>query len=381
MHISIFLSIVLTAYGGIHYFLYNWLVRMAGPSRFLLWVLRLVFLCLAASFPLTRTISHYDSSPSFYAFNLIAYTWMGLCIYFFFLALLLDLLRGILWIIPSAPRPFADRSLFWRRVLIFCVAAGVLAIGSYAVREARNPGVTRVDIPLRGLPPEMNGFTLVQISDVHYGILTRNGRLAKIVEGINELHPDVVVITGDLVDRSVSNMEEMAIPLSRLQGRLGVFAVLGNHEYMAGVGRVSSILRKSGIVLLRNRVQELPGGLQILGIDDPTGSRRMGEPAQDFERILSSVNPQKPSILLYHQPIRFEKAASCGIGLQLSGHTHGGQLFPFLYISRMFYPLTPGLHQIEKSFLYVSRGVGTWGPPMRLASPPEIVLVRLIVQP
>jgi hypothetical protein len=276
-----------------------------------------------------------------------------------------------------SPKISIQSSLSYRRVLVACIAAAVAGIGGIALQEACNLGVTRLDVPLRGLLPDMDGFSLVQISDVHYGMLTENGRLSKIVDRVNELQPDVVVITGDLVDEGVSHMEEMAIPLSPLRARHGIFAVTGNHEYYAGVDRAVSIMRAAGIKVLRNEVRVVWGRLQILGIDDPTGSRRLGNPTPDFEKLLSHLTPNEPSILLYHQPIHFEKASSSGVGLQLSGHTHAGQLFPIRYISRMIYPFTPGLHQIGESHLYVSQGVGTWGPPMRLMSPPELVYIRL----
>jgi predicted MPP superfamily phosphohydrolase len=172
-------------------------------------------------------------------------------------------------------------------------------------------------------------------------------------------------------------MEEMKVPLSGLRSRHGVFAVTGNHEYYAGVDRAVAIMKAANIKVLRNEILALPGGLQILGIDDLTGSRRMGQGTPDFDRLVSSLDHQKPSILLYHQPIMFEKIASCGIGLQLSGHTHGGQLFPVIYISKMIYPRTPGLHKIGDIYLYVSWGIGTWGPPMRFKAPPELVFIRL----
>jgi hypothetical protein len=208
-------------------------------------------------------------------------------------------------------------------------------------------------------------------------MLTRNQELSRILARINDLQPDMVAITGDLVDESVSHMEEMRVPLSRIKSRHGVFAVTGNHEYYAGVDRAVAIMKAANIKVLRNEILALPGGLQILGIDDLTGSRRMGQGTPDFDRLVSSLNHQKPSILLYHQPIMFEKIASCGIGLQLSGHTHGGQLFPVIYISKMIYPRTPGLHKIGDIYLYVSWGIGTWGPPMRFKAPPELVFIRL----
>jgi len=169
----------------------------------------------------------------------------------------------------------------------------------------------------------------------------------------------------------------MALPLSRLQSRQGVWAVTGNHEYYAGLERAISIMKKANIQVLRNEIKVLPGGLQLLGIDDPSGSRRIGNPVPDYEQLISRLDPRLPSILLFHQPIQFKVANPFGPGLQLSGHTHGGQLFPIIFISKLIYPLTPGLHKFGDSHLYVSRGVGTAGPPMRLGAPPELVFIRL----
>jgi predicted MPP superfamily phosphohydrolase len=223
----------------------------------------------------------------------------------------------------------------------------------------------------------MEGLTVLQVSDVHYGMLVENGRLSAIIARINELNPDIVVITGDLVDESVSHMERMADPLSKLKSRLGVFAIMGNHEYYAGVDRVVTIMEGAGIRVLRNAVIVFPGGLQLLGVDDPTGARRVGAPVADFDRLVSLLDPRKPSILLCHQPQNFEQAARAGVGLQLSGHTHGSQVFPLRPISHVLFAHLRGLYSQGNSYMYVSRGVGTGGPPMRLGSPPELVYIRL----
>jgi predicted MPP superfamily phosphohydrolase len=232
-------------------------------------------------------------------------------------------------------------------------------------------------IPLRRLPATLEGLTVVQISDVHYGMLHENGRLSDIVNRVNGLDPDLIVITGDLVDAAVSHMEEMEGPLAKFRSRLGVIAIMGNHEFFSGVDRIDAIMRRAGIEVLRNEMKTLPGGLQILGIDDPTGHRRMGLAKPDFDGLLQRVDREKPSILLYHQPIRFDEVAASGVGLQLSGHTHGPQLFPMIPLASLFYPRYRGLYREEESFLYVSRGVGTGGPPMRLGSSPELVYIRL----
>ena len=172
-------------------------------------------------------------------------------------------------------------------------------------------------------------------------------------------------------------MEEMALPLANLKSRLGVMAIMGNHEFFAGVDRAETIMRRAGIQVLRNEIKVLPGGLQILGVDDPTVYRRRGLPQPDFDGLVKRLDPEKPSILLYHQPLHFEEVAASGMGLQLSGHVHGPQLLPMVPFARLFYSHLRGLSHVGESYLYVSRGVGTGGPPMRLGSPPELVYIRL----
>ena len=374
---AIFFPVVTLLYGAAHYYIYSWFVRLVGPPKKVRRILFYVFIFLVASFPAGKILGWRNFNAFNYWLNLIAAVWMGHAFYFFLFALASDLLIILAKITGLGRKRRARNPLFYKRALAAVVAGGVLIIGGYALLEARSCRVTRLEIPLRGLPPDLDGFSIVQVSDIHYGMLTGNQELSRILGRVNDLQPDMVAITGDLVDESVSHMEEMRVPLSRIKSRHGVFAVTGNHEYYAGVDRAAAIMKAANIRVLRNEVQVLPGGLQILGIDDPSGSKRMGRPAPDFQRLVSGIDPQKPCILLYHQPIRFETTASMGIGLQLSGHTHGGQLFPVIYISERIYPRTPGLHKIGDSYLYVSWGVGTWGPPMRFIAPPELVYIRL----
>ena len=209
------------------------------------------------------------------------------------------------------------------------------------------------------------------------GCCKRTEGFPSIVKRVNDLRPDLVVITGDLVDEAVAHMEEMAVPLASLKSRFGVVAIMGNHEFFAGADRVERIMRQAGVQVLRNEVKVLPGGLQLLGIDDPTFYRRAGLPLPDFDKLLKRLAAEKPSILLYHQPRHFEEAAAAGVGLQLSGHIHGPQFLPMIPLVRFLYPRFRGLYHIEDSYLYVNRGIGTGGPPMRLGSPPELAHIIL----
>ena len=358
-------------------YLYKWFMRMARPPARMRISIRLAFILLVVLFPVSKLLGRHDFNSFSQLLNFVSSIWMGLTLYSCVLAMGSDLLFVLFRRLDFSFKFFRVPSLFHRRLVAGCMAAGVLAIGGYSFWEARNIEITRLEIPLRNLPPDLDGISLVQLSDVHYGMLNENGRLSDIVRRVNALDPDFVVITGDLVDEGVAHMEEMAGPLSNLKARLGVFAVTGNHEFFSSVDRTVAIMEQAGIRVLRNETAVLPGGLQILGIDDPTVWRRTGKPLPDFDNLIAGLDPDKPSLLLYHQPVHFDKVASCGVGLQLSGHTHGPQLLPMRPLAWLFFPRTRGLFQVGESRLYVSRGVGTGGPPMRHGSFPELVYIRL----
>ncbi len=360
-----------------NFYLYNWIVRLTQPSA---WVRRAILfglLFLLVLFPVSRVWATHDFNSLNRFITFLASSWMGFSFLLVLCAAGTDLVRFFLRRAGLSPKIALSRVLYYRRVLAATSIMVCLVIGGYAFWEARNIRVTRIEIPLRHLPPDLDGLSVVHLSDVHYGMLHENGRLSDLVRRVNELRPDLVVFTGDLVDAKVSHMEEMAGPLSGLKARQGLFAVMGNHEFFAGASRAEAIMRQAGIQVLRDTIEVLPGGLQILGIDDPGIARRSGHPLPDFEGLIKTLDPGKPSILLYHQPLHFEQSAATGVGLQLSGHVHGPQLLPMVPLARIFYPRMQGLFRLDDSYLYVSRGVGTGGPPMRLASPPEIVHITL----
>ena len=359
-----------------NFYLYNWIVRLTQPSAGVRRAILSGFFLLIALFPVSKIWAAHDFNSLNRVITFLASSWIGISFLLVLCAAGTDLARFILRMTGLSPKVPLSRILHYRRVLVAASVTGCLAMGGYGFWEARQVEVTRVEVPLRHLPPHLDGLSIVHLSDVHYGMLHENGRLSDLVRRVNELQPDLVVFTGDLVDAAVSHMEEMAGPLSGLKASLGLFAVMGNHEFFAGASRAEAIMRQAGIQVLRNEVQVLPGGLQILGIDDPAVARSGGR-LPDFERLIQDLDPGQPSIFLYHQPIRFEAGAAGKVGLQLSGHIHGPQLLPMVPLVWLFYARMQGLFRLEESFLYVSRGLGTGGPPMRLGSPPEIVHIRL----
>jgi predicted MPP superfamily phosphohydrolase len=234
-------------------------------------------------------------------------------------------------------------------------------------------------IPLPGLPSPLDGFTLVQITDLHAGPFMREKDIQGYVRRANALRPDLVVLTGDLVHSSPRFIDPCVRALSDLRARLGVFACLGNHEYWVGVEAVRSALEGAGILLLVNEGRVLRVGgypLNLAALDD----LRFGRP--NFELALSGLEPGAPTLLLSHRPEVFPEAARRGVGLTLAGHYHGGQIqFRVLGLSitpaRLFTPYVEGLFRLGGSLLYVSRGLGTTGTPVRIGARPELTVIRL----
>lgn len=248
------------------------------------------------------------------------------------------------------------------------ILATVAAISLYALVNGMMVRVKRVDIPF---PKIAKPVTLAHLSDIHVGTIHNSGYLKRIVEKTNRLDPDMVMITGDFFDGLGPVNEHTVAPLTRLQAR--TYFVMGNHEKYEDMDKVGRILAHTGITVLRNSV-DVHQGIQIVGIDYPEKEGQKDNPV--LKEIF--LDPARPSILLYHVPAGLSDAAAAGIDLQLSGHTHNGQIFPFNYLARLFYPKVKGLYRIGDMSLYVSPGTGTWGPPMRLGSSNEITLITLV---
>ncbi len=222
----------------------------------------------------------------------------------------------------------------------------------------------------------MNGLTLVQLTDVHVGPTIGRAFIETIVAHTNALHPDVIAITGDLVDGSVAELADAVAPLGQLRARHGVYFVTGNHEYFSGATPWIAELTRLGIRCLRNERVSIGDGaasFELAGVDDHSGARS-GEDGhgEDLPRALANLDPEREVVLMAHQPRSVFAASRFGVGLQISGHTHGGQLWPFSYLVRLQQPFLAGLHRHGDTQIYVSRGTGYWGPPMRLGAPAEI---------
>ncbi|MCM1944047.1 metallophosphoesterase [Streptomyces sp. G2] len=275
---------------------------------------------------------------------------------------------------PVAPE--VSRRLFVARVVggaAAAAAAGTVANGAYGV--LRGPKVKRVTVPLAKLPRAAHGYRIAVVSDIHLGPILGRAHSQRIVDAINATQPDLIAVVGDLVDGTVENLGPAAEPLARLRARHGSFFVTGNHEYFSGADAWVDHVRELGMRPLRNERLEIPAGFDLAGVDDVAGESEGQGP--DFARALGDRDRSRAAVLLAHQPVVIDDAVAHGVDLQLSGHTHGGQLWPGNLLAGLANPTVAGLERYGDTQLYVSRGAGAWGPPVRVGAPSDITVVQL----
>jgi predicted MPP superfamily phosphohydrolase len=296
----------------------------------------------------------------------------------FVFTLLRDLI--LLAAIVSLPGRYVHLLLSATALLAVALAGWVTMVGFAGAR--RRARIVTVNVPLANLPSALQGFTIAQISDVHIGAQIKESYVAAIVEAVNGLNADLVAVTGDLVDGSVRDLAPHIAPLGRLKARHGAFAVTGNHEYYSGERAWTAEFRRLGLRVLLNEhvvVRHRGAPLVIAGVTDY--SAHHFDPAQRSDPMAALAGAPEDAavkILLAHQPRSSTAAAGAGFDLQLSGHTHGGQFWPWNLFVRFQQPFTAGLHRLNHLWVYISRGTGYWGPPNRFGAPSEITLLRLV---
>jgi predicted MPP superfamily phosphohydrolase len=272
-----------------------------------------------------------------------------------------------------------DRRVAMSRLFAGGIALTGTTLGTVAVGKAiAGFSITEVEIELSKLPRAFDGFKIVQLSDVHVGPTIGRAFVEQMVQAANSLDADVVAITGDLVDGSVENLREHTEPLRNLRSRSGTFFVTGNHEYYSGADDWIREMQRLGIVTLRNSAQHIERGTDALLLAGVTDHRagEFGDPP-DLKRALRYRQPGQEVVLLAHQPREVSEAKKHDVGLQLSGHTHGGQFWPWNWAVHLLQPVVAGLARFGRTQIYVNTGTGYWGPPMRLGTEAEITLVTL----
>ena len=268
----------------------------------------------------------------------------------------------------------------WSAAAVPVLAVLVTFVGF--VNARRRAAIRTVEIPIAGLPEALRGFSIVQITDIHVGATIKNGYVSRIVDAVNELEADMIAVTGDLVDGSVGRLAPHTEPLGRLTARYGTFFVTGNHEYYSGAHAWIVEMRRLGLSVLLNEhvvLKHFGESVVVAGVTDL--SAHHFDPAHRSNPVSALAGAPEGAavkVLLAHQPRSAFAAAQAGFHLQLSGHTHGGQFFPWNLVVKLFEPFSAGLHRLDDLWLYVSRGTGYWGPPQRFGAPSEITHLKLV---
>jgi predicted MPP superfamily phosphohydrolase len=308
----------------------------------------------------------------------IGYTWMGIMFLFVSASLVIDFYRILIYLSSFIMRK--DLNLFIPSVKSSFFIPFLLSviIGIYGYFEAKDIHTEKVIIETHKIPEAIHKLKIVQISDVHLGLIVREERLEKILKEVKLANPDIVVSTGDLVDGQIDNLLRLAEILKEVNPRFGKFAITGNHEFYAGLDQALNFTEKAGFTILRGERLTVAGMINIVGVDDPQGKAYGIFRDIPENELLSGLPGEKFTLLLKHRPL-VDKRALGLFDLQLSGHVHNGQIFPFSIITGLYYPTQAGFANLpNKSCLYVSRGSGTWGPPIRFLSPPEVTIIELV---
>ncbi len=384
----VFIAVALGLLGGIHYYLWARLVR--DPRWAAPWgtvggtLLALLLLSVPVSLILGR-----GQGDLRRGFAWAGYVWLGVMFLLLTVLVSTDLLRLVAAIgrrIAAMPAFDPQRRTTLARLTAAATGLLVSGLATVALRSVRHPvEVRRVRVALDRLPPEQDGFRIVQLTDVHVGPTIGRAFVEQIVARANALEPDLIAITGDLVDGGVPELASAIEPFGGLRARHGVYFVTGNHEYFSGADAWLNELNRLGIRVLRNErvpIGNAAGGFDLAGVDDRSSARFGGlAPEAALARALADRDPRRELVLLAHQPRTLLDAEPFDVGLQISGHTHGGQMWPFNFVVQLQQPFVAGLHRRGRAQIYVSRGTGYWGPPMRLGAPAEITEIRLECAP
>ena len=377
---AVFLLIVLSVYGLINFYILRraWRSLAGFPDARLAVAALLGFLVLC--YPAGRILARLGRNPFTTFFIGTGALYMAVMTYLLLAVLVIDLFRLANAFVPFFPRSWTAAPQRAGLVL-FAVTAGVtllvVAGGAWNASHAR---LRELSFSVDKKAGDRQGLRIAMASDIHLSTVGARSRLAKLVESINALEPDIILLPGDIVDESMTAAEESRLTaiFRQLRAPLGVFAVLGNHEYYSGLEESLAFLRASGITVLQDESVRVGDAFYLLGRKDPTALRQ-GEERMPLARIMADgkIDASLPLILLDHQPIRLGQAMEAGIDLELSGHTHAGQLFPLNLINKRIYEQNWGTLRKGKTQYYVSCGFGTWGPPVRTGSVPELLLIRV----
>jgi len=373
----IFFSIVLAIYGSINYYIFitGW---NAIPRNFRLYY-AITFLFLALSFIAGRFLERKFLNCVSSLMVWIGSFWLAGFVYLLLFVLFVDFLRFINFIVPFFPSLITNYHEQTKHLLFFIVTLSTFIITVAGYMNARAPRIKELNITINKKACSLKNITMAVASDIHLGTIICKSRLEKIVDKINSINADIVLLPGDVVDEDISPVikQNLGEVLRKIKSKYGVYAITGNHEYIGGVEPACKYLIEHGIVELRDSYVKITDSLYIIGREDRAIRGFTGKTRKSLEDIMDGIDKTLPLILMDHQPVKLAEAEMAGIDLQLSGHTHHGQLWPFNFITKKVYELSWGYKKRGNTQYYVSCGVGTWGPPIRTGNHPEIIKLTL----
>lgn len=372
-------GVIFLIYGGLNYYigLRGWQALFSFVPFLVSKIYWPIFWLLSLSYLISRFSQKFLTKMLYEGLTLVGAYWLAFMFYFLLVITALDLLRLLdrwLRIVPVEIKQRLNPTL---GLTVFILVVGIVSYGAW---NARHPRVNHYDLSIAKQAGPLKQLHVVMVSDIHLGTIIHNGYLTKMVNTVNELKPDLVLFAGDVFDENIesSNKQQVADNFRRISAQYGAFAVLGNHEYIGGNAEEAiKYLGEAGVKVLRDSSQEIDGSFYIIGRDDRSGARFNGAKRQSLNTLLQGVNRSLPIIVMDHQPLQLDEPVEQGVDLQLSGHTHAGQLFPIEFITHRIFEDDWGLLRKGNFRLIVSSGYGTWGPPIRVGNTPEIVDITI----
>jgi predicted MPP superfamily phosphohydrolase len=376
--IIIFFTIVLSIYGLVNFYIVIKGYHVLPKQGWYRPLFMTIMLFLISAYPIGRLLERFLPKGISESLILLGSYYLAMMAFAFFIILFIDLLRLGNHFLHYFPNSWLQTGSRVKWVAFFSTVSIVLSLTLIGAINARHIRVKELTLQIPKNSITGNPLHIVLASDIHLGTIIHNSRLEQIVEKINQLNPDIILLAGDVFDEDITSLMEKntSAILANLKAKYGVYAVPGNHEYFSGIDKAIAYLQDANITVLRDSLSLVAGSFYIVGRDDLSGNR-MNNKRKSLEELMKNVDKSYPVILMDHQPFYLEEAQQHGIDLQVSGHTHHGQLFPFNLITNRVYELSWGYLQKGDTHYYVSCGVGTWGPPVRLGNRPEIVKIEL----
>ncbi len=374
----LFLLVYISIYGGVHVYAFMKLKRglELGITENLL--LALLMLLMVAAPIVVRILEHNGQGALARGLAYVSFIWMALLFIFISASFFFDIYKLIHLLVRHVSQsPLAGLTLTLRGFVLLSIFLSV-AIVIYGYFEALHIRTEYVTIETDKLSSNVEKIRIAQISDVHLGLIVGKSRLNRILEKVRNARPDMLVSTGDLVDGQMDSPEKLANMLRSIPTQYGKYAITGNHEFYAGLKRALAFTEKAGFVVLRGEGKIIKDTINIAGVDDPARGSYQPEHMVSEKALLEGLPKNRFTLFLKHQPIVSKESLDL-FDLQLSGHTHKGQIFPFSLMTKLAYRARTGLSKLNKNtLLYISRGSGTWGPPIRFLSPPEVTIIDLV---